>query len=121
MYASPYQDNKSISRTHMRQDNRIRLVHGTKGIVKQRRSIELQGLAGWLLGLLRNQRTLYAEQKRMQLVESLPMNGKRLLMLVSCEGEMFLVGGGIESIETIVPIKATGSQVMAKEADETCR
>jgi hypothetical protein len=43
-------------------------------------------------------------------------------MLVTCAGESFLVGGGLESVETIVRLKAEVSlDVAAKSLDEPCR
>jgi hypothetical protein len=44
----------------------------------------------------------------MRVVETLALGGRRQLMLVSCWDEHFLVGGGIDSIETIVRVKADG-------------
>jgi len=68
---------------------------------------EVQGLAGWVLSLFqswRGQREM--QQKQLRLVETLPLGGKKQLMLVTCAGESFLVGGGMESVETIVRLKA---------------
>ncbi len=70
---------------------------------------EMQGLAGWVFGLLRGcVGRREAQGKQMQLIETLALGGKRQLMLVSCGGERFLVGGGLESVETIVRVKADG-------------
>src|SRR5882757_8167350 len=84
---------------------------------------EVQGLAGWMLGLLRawrGQREM--QRKQLRLVETLSLGGKRQLMLVTCGGESFLVGGGMESVEAIVRLKAEVSlDVVAKSLDETCR
>ena len=49
------------------------------------------------------------QQRLMKVVETLPLGGKRQLMLVSCGGEHFLVGGGLESVETIVRVKGRSS------------
>lgn len=68
------------------------------------------GLAGWVLSLLqscRGQRVTH--RKQLRLVETLPLGGKRQLMLVTCAGESFLIGGGVESVETIVRVKAEAS------------
>jgi flagellar biogenesis protein FliO len=68
---------------------------------------QVQGLAGWVLSLLRGcVGRREAPLKQMQLIETLALGGKRQLMLVSCGGERFLVGGGLESVETIVRVKA---------------
>jgi flagellar biogenesis protein FliO len=84
---------------------------------------EIQGLAGWMLGLLRGWRGQREVQRRqLRLVETLPLGGKRQLMLVTCAGESFLVGGGLESVETIVRLKAESSLDMAaKSLDGPCR
>jgi flagellar biogenesis protein FliO len=80
------------------------------------------GLAGWLLDRLRGAATKrQSALKQMQLLETLPLSGKRSLMLVSCAGELFLVGGGMESIESIVKVQREASQsVAAKNADGLC-
>src|SRR5882757_747185 len=84
---------------------------------------EVQGLAGWVLSLLRGWRgQREMQRKQLRLVETLPLGGKRQLMLVTCAGESFLVGGGMESVEAIVRLKAEVSlDVVAKSLDETCR
>jgi flagellar biogenesis protein FliO len=80
------------------------------------------GLAGWLLGHIRGLRTeRQLVTKQMHLLETLPLGGKRQLMLVSCAGESFLVGGGLESIETIVRVQAESHpDLPAKRLDRTC-
>ena len=68
---------------------------------------ETQGLAGWLLGMM-GRLTLPAKRQarqHMRVVETLPMGPKRHLYLVSCDGERFLVGGGAESVQTIVRVR----------------
>src|SRR5260370_41133402 len=68
---------------------------------------DVEGLAGWLLGLLRGwrgQREMH--RKQLRLVETLSLGGKRQLLLVTCAGESFLVGGGMDSVETIVRLGA---------------
>ncbi|HZY73895.1 MAG TPA: flagellar biosynthetic protein FliO [Edaphobacter sp.] len=63
------------------------------------------GLAGWMPKILQRLcRESQSETRLMHLVETLPLGGKRRLMLVSCAGEHFLVGGGPESLETIVRV-----------------
>jgi flagellar biogenesis protein FliO len=69
--------------------------------------VEFQGLAGWVLGLLRGWRGEgTAQRKQMRVVETLALGGRRQLMLVSCGEEQFLVGGGMDSVEAIVRVKA---------------
>ena len=82
---------------------------------------EVQGLAGWVLGLLRGLGKRKACVKQMELIETLALGGKRQLMLVSCGGERFLVGGGLESVETIVRVNAEGSlRLEGKDPGESC-
>jgi flagellar biogenesis protein FliO len=69
---------------------------------------------------LRSRREL--QRKQLRLVETLPLGGKRQLMLVTCAGESFLVGGGLDSVETIVRLKADVSpDVAATSLDGSCR
>jgi hypothetical protein len=84
---------------------------------------EVQGVAGWVLGLLRGWRgQRETHRKQLRLVETLSLGGKRQLMLVTCAGESFLVGGGMDSVETIVRLKAEVSlDVAAKSLDGTCQ
>jgi hypothetical protein len=82
----------------------------------------VQGLAGWVLGLLRGLGQREAQVKEMQLIETLALGGKRQLMLVSCGGERFLVGGGPEGVETIVRVKAEGSVgLQARNLGQICQ
>ena len=111
----------------MDRNGEMRLLQG----VKQKGSngasatavFEAQGLAGWVQGLmsgLRGQREV--KRKQLRLVETLALGGKRQLMLVTCAGESFLVGGGLESVETIVRLKAEVSlDAAGTSLGETCR
>ncbi|HEV2709761.1 MAG TPA: flagellar biosynthetic protein FliO [Edaphobacter sp.] len=83
---------------------------------------DLGGVGGWLLGLLRGVRSERRSAiRQMHLLETLPLGGKRQLMLVSCAGEHFLVGGGPESIATIVRVQAEISQdVAARKLGAPC-
>lgn len=82
----------------------------------------VQGLAGWVLGLLRGLGQREAQVKEMQLIETLALGGKRQLMLVSCGGERFLVGGGLESVETIVRVKSEGLvRLQTRNLGEICQ
>ena len=75
----------------------------------QEETMQAQGLAGWILGLVREglfaKRQKRPSRKHMRVVETLPMGPKRHLYLVSCDGERFLVGGGAESVQTIVRVR----------------
>jgi flagellar biogenesis protein FliO len=103
----------------------MRILSGQKGsnTVPMIAAPEVQGLAGWLIELLRGWRGQRAmQQKQLRLVETLSLGGKRQLMLVTCDGESFLVGGGMESVETIVRLKPEVSlDVVAKSVDGTCQ
>jgi len=83
---------------------------------------DLQGLAGWVLGRLRGWRGQpEMRRKQLRIVETLPLGGKRQLILVTCAGESFLVGGGMETVETIVRLKAVSLDVDANDLDGICR
>lgn len=89
----------------------MQLLQSSREIKEAKASGELSGLAGWVLGLLRGwRRECKPGTRQMHLVETLPLGGKRRLMLVTCAGEYFLVGGGPESLETIVRVRAEKSQ-----------
>ena len=79
-------------------------------------SLSQCGLVGWMVGLMRGARNeSRSGRKQMYLRETLPLGGKRQLMLVSCGREYFLVGGGMESIETIVQVR---NQSLSDPVDE---
>jgi flagellar biogenesis protein FliO len=84
---------------------------------------ELQGFAGWVMGQLRGLRSRREVHRRqLRLVETLSLGGKRQLMLVTCGGESFLVGGGMDCVETIVRLKTELSpDVVTSGLDESCR
>jgi flagellar biogenesis protein FliO len=97
---------------------------GHKGLNRTRATATFQqeGLAGWLLGQMRGWRgDGSARQKRLTLVETLPLGGKRQLILVTCGRESFLVGGGPESVETIVRLNGPVSpDSTAENMDGPC-
>lgn len=77
------------------------------------------GLAGWMLDALRRlRRESRPEVRLMRLLETLPLGGKRQLMLVSCAGEYFLVGGGPESLETIVRVRSLARSEDIRDGSE---
>lgn len=43
-------------------------------------------------------------ERRMELVETLQLGGKRQLMLVVCEGQRYLVGAGGDSVHSITEV-----------------
>lgn len=81
---------------------------------------QIDGLAGWVMALLRGARGQRETQRKLHVVETLSLGGKRQLMLVTCAGESFLVGGGLDSVETIVRVNAERSATIAAK-DEICR
>ncbi len=47
-------------------------------------------------------------QRRMRVVETLPLGGKRSLFLVECEGKTFFVGCGGDAVNCIYPAPFEG-------------
>jgi flagellar biogenesis protein FliO len=43
-------------------------------------------------------------ERRLQLIETLSLGGKRQLMLIVCDGQHFLIGGGSDSVCSVTPI-----------------
>jgi flagellar biogenesis protein FliO len=83
----------------------------------------VQGLVVWLFRLFRGL-PFRGETvpRQLRLIETLSLGGKRQLMLVTCGGESFLVGGSFESIETIVCLRSELSQEsLTKSLDNPCR
>ncbi|RSL19464.1 flagellar biosynthesis protein FliO [Edaphobacter aggregans] len=84
----------------------MQVTQKTEQTIAENAGLELQGFAGWLLGLVRGRRGVrHGQQRLMKVVETLPLGGKRQLMLVRCGEKHFLVGGGLESVETIVRVE----------------
>lgn len=83
---------------------------------------EVHGITGWILGVLRVWRGhRETTRKQLRLVEVLPLGGKKQVMLVTCAGESFLVGGGVDSIETIVRLNTkTPLGILSTSLDEPC-
>jgi hypothetical protein len=106
----------------MEMEREMRLLQGIEGVIGRKPTAEMHGVAKWVFGTWRGwceQREV--QHKQLQLMETLALGGKRQLMLVSCGGERFLVGGGPESVETIVHVKAERSLgFAAKNPDEIC-
>jgi flagellar biogenesis protein FliO len=93
-----------------------------QGSLEEASEPEMTGLGGWFLALVRGWRgERGCQQKQLQLLETLPLGGKRQLMLVRCAGESFLVGGSFESVETIVRLRAgTSLDHMTDRMEERC-
>ncbi len=89
----------------------MRLLPDVEQTNRAKVNLETPGLAGWILNRLRGWRyEREAQRKQLCLVETLALGGRRQLMLVSCGGEYFLVGGGADSVETIARVKADGAE-----------
>lgn len=99
-------------------------MHSLQGTQQERQiktSLYPGGLAGWLFRRLRRADTnRQAVIKQMRLLETLPLGGKRNLMLISCSGELFLVGGNLEGIESIVRVHGETRSVATKKRDGLC-
>ena len=63
------------------------------------------GFVGLLLQMWTKRRPAKCRrERRMQLIETLSLGGKRQVQLVRCGGEQFLLGGSLDSVETIVKV-----------------
>jgi len=73
----------------------------------------------WMRAILRNGFAGLGRaggERRMELVETLQLGGKRQLMLVMCDGRPYLVGGGGDSVHSIaemVPQSAVATEPSA--------
>lgn len=101
--------------------NGMELIRGMK-TREQAAPSEARGLAGWVLKMMKNRSYLReVAERQMRLEETLSLGGKRQLLLVSCAGERFLVGGSMESIEVIVPVRSASLPEAAGDVDTQCR
>lgn len=70
-----------------------------------------RGLVGWLIGVCGSRaRFRDRSMRRMQLLETLAIGGKRQLALVRCGDEQFLIGLGAETVSTIVKVGSGESE-----------
>lgn len=101
----------------------MQLLRGTGQTSRGRILPEPQGLAGWVWGLLRISRGLReVPSKQMHMIETLQLGGKRQVTLISYAGARFLVGGGPESVETIIQVTSEPSpRVITKNMDSACQ
>ena len=99
----------------------MQLIRGMKA-AEEKNQLEAQGLAGWAMKLIKERRFLReTNERQMRVEETLPLGGKRQLMLISCAGERFLVGGSTESIEVVVPVRPAASWDEDKNMDVQCK
>lgn len=104
----------------MKRRNGMQLIYGKK-TTGEAGLCEAQGLAGWVLRMMRGRGYLReAAEREMRLEETLSLGGKRQLLLISCAGERFLVGGSMESVEVIVPVRPAVTR-KAEDVDTQCR
>ncbi|WP_263385392.1 flagellar biosynthetic protein FliO [Granulicella arctica] len=74
------------------------------------------GLGAWMVGALQGRVRIKwrggvpDRMQQMQLLETLPLGGKRQMMLIACEGERYLVGCGPEAVTSIVKLMPTVSE-----------
>lgn len=47
----------------------------------------------------------HVKARRLRVVETLPLGAKKQLLLVTCDGEKYLVGTGAESVQTITRVE----------------
>jgi flagellar biogenesis protein FliO len=67
-------------------------------------TLRQHGLMGFLFRRLIARGAGAGHVRKMELLETLSLGGKRQLMLVQCGAEQFLVGGGLETVEAIVKV-----------------
>ena len=77
-----------------------------------------QGVLGSLIGVIVKvaggawSQSRGPAKKRMRVIETMALGAKKQLLLVSCDGERFLVGTGPDQVQTIVRL---GSELETKE------
>jgi len=100
----------------------MQLLHNAARIGGTRTVPDPGGLVGWVLGCMRRLRSERRSiTKQMHLLEILSLGGKKQLALVSCAGRLFLVGGGSDTVQTIVGVRGDASPENAmKELEDTC-
>ena len=75
--------------------------------MKMKSATEQQGWTGWIASAVRWLKTPAerAQRKHLRVVETLTIGAKKQLVLVSCDGERFLVGTGAEGVGTITRVR----------------
>lgn len=97
----------------------MRFLQNKRRMANGKTSPNQLGLAEWILKFMRGMR-IEGEPatKQLHLLETLALGGKRQLTLISCGGAHFLVGGSVETVETIVQIQGEAfSNVSVKKLD----
>lgn len=81
----------------------------------------LQGVAGMALRALQRLRSQGTRERRqLRVIESLALGGKRQLMLVECAGAKYLIGGGVDSVHSIVPLRHDSIAGVSATGDGAC-
>jgi flagellar biogenesis protein FliO len=84
-------------------------------------TLRRQGVTGLLLQMWTARSAAGAcHVRKMQLLETLSLGGKRQLALIQCGDEQFLVGGGLETVETIVKVNSVADG-LRREQGGVCR
>jgi flagellar biogenesis protein FliO len=84
--------------------------------------INTKAKEGWIWSFWSQMRT--KNQRRMRVVETLSLGGKRSLFLVECEGRSFFVGCGGDAVNCIYPAPsdpALPQDPLSFEAEETAQ
>jgi flagellar biogenesis protein FliO len=88
----------------------MELVQGFTRRQEIEKAVPAGGLAGWVVGALQGRVRIKwragasHRMQQMQLLETLPLGGKRQVMLVACDGEHYLVGCGPDSVTALVKV-----------------
>jgi flagellar biogenesis protein FliO len=91
----------------------MELVQGFTRRQEIEKTAPVGGLAGWVVGALQGRVRIkwragaQRRMQQMQLLETLPLGGKRQVMLIACDGEQYLVGCGPDTVATIVKVTQT--------------
>ncbi len=68
------------------------------------------GWLGWVIARVTGEWPLRrGKARQLQMLETLPLGGKRQLILVSCAGELYLVGAGADGVQSIVKAGSGGA------------
>lgn len=60
-------------------------------------------------------------ERRMELIETLELGGKRQLMLVTCDGNQYLIGSGPGSVQAIAEMRSGAFREPVPEPDHRCQ
>jgi flagellar biogenesis protein FliO len=88
----------------------MELVQGFTRRQEIEKAAPVGGLAGWMVGALQGRVRIkwrvgtQRPMQQMQLLETLPLGGKRQVMLIVCDGERYLVGCGPDAVTALVKV-----------------